>query len=141
RRPRTARAPPIASPGRRATGGRGGGSRSWVLGGPLPCPKTAGFVLEGAHDAAQLGQPLEAPYGGITRLRPAVEIVEDVLAVVGSHGDLVIGPALPPAPGFFGDNGGNQRHHVGVPGQMLVLEERAGDRAAVAPDVAQMQEM
>src|SRR5690606_18086612 len=52
------------------------------------------LVLEGAHDPAQFGQSLQPADGGVAGLRLAAEIVENVLAVVGAHGDLVVAPAF-----------------------------------------------
>ena len=43
--------------------------------------------------------------------------------------------------GFLAQRGGDQRHHVGVAGQMLGLVERARHRLILALDVAQVQEM
>ena len=86
-------------------------------------------------------RPLSRPIDGIARLRPPAEIVEDVLAVVGPHGDGVIRPAGGLAAPFLGGDGGDQGHHVGAAAQMLGLVEGAADLVALALDVAQMEEM
>ena len=51
-------------------------------------------MVERRHHAAQFGEALEPADRRIARLRAALEIVEDVLAVVGPHRDLRVGAAL-----------------------------------------------
>src|SRR5690606_30260648 len=68
-------------------------------------PRTAhGRMLKGGHDAAQLGKALEAADGGIARLRLPLEVVENILPVVGPHRDVAIGPAGGLAAAFLGED-------------------------------------
>ena len=50
-------------------------------------------MLQRPHHAAQFREPLEPADRGIARLGAAAEIVEDVLTVVGTHRNLVVGAA------------------------------------------------
>ena len=57
-------------------------------------PQPLHRVRKRGDDAAQFGEALQAPDGGIARLRRAAEVIKDVLAVIRVEGDRDIGPSL-----------------------------------------------
>ena len=73
--------------------------------------------------AAQLGKPLESSYGRIPRLLPAAQIIENVVPVVRTHRNIMIGTSNIPAALFFPEDNVNKRHHIGVAAQMFCFVE------------------
>ena len=64
-----------------------------------------------------------APADGVADLGAAVEVVDDVLAVVGTHRDLPVGTTGCLAAPLLDEDGADQGDHIRIPARMLGLVE------------------
>src|SRR6185437_670372 len=89
----------------------------------------------------QFRKPLQPADGGIARLSAAVEIVENVMAMIRAERDGPVGAAFRLAPPLLTQSGRDDRNHIGVAAEMVGLKEGAANVRGFALDVAQMQEV
>src|SRR6516165_12671264 len=93
------------------------------------------------EDAAQFRKPLEAADGGIAGLSAAVEVVENVMAMIRTERNRPVGAAFRLAPSLLAQSSCDDGDHIGVAAEMLCFVKGTADAARLAFDVAQMEEV
>src|SRR6516225_12141060 len=91
------------------------------------CRQPRGRVGKRGEDAAQFRKSLQAADCGIAGLSAAVEVVENILAMIRAERDRPVGAALRLAPPLFAQNGCDDRDHIGVAAQVLGFVEGAAN--------------
>src|SRR5208282_3425933 len=94
--------------------------------------------LDGLHDAAQLGEALEAADEGIAGVDALLAVVAEEVAVVRPHRDFGVGPPLVAAAPLLAHQLGHEGDEVRIAAEMIGLGERS---VRFALDVAQVDEM
>ena len=113
-------APPLAT-------GRGAGQS--LSNAPGAAPKSAEASIyrmgERGHDTAQFRQTFQPSDRRIAGLRLSVQVIENVLPVIGSHGDGNVRSSGLLAAGFFFQDGGDYGDHVGIASPDVHLHKRS----------------